>query len=52
MRVLAQSGRALVLVLQGPSLSGASFTRLKLLKHHIDPYTNASNEKAEPFVWT
>jgi transposase len=39
-------------VLQGQSLSGASFTSLKQLQEHIDAYVNAYNDKAEPFVWT
>jgi hypothetical protein len=39
-------------MLQGQSLSGASFTSLKQLQVHIDAYINAYNEKAEPFVWT
>src|SRR5205807_8550635 len=51
-RVLAQSGRGLVLDLAGQSLSGSSFTSLKQLQEHIDAYVNAYNDKAEPFVWT
>src|SRR5437016_1802525 len=39
-------------ILQGQSLSGASFTSLKQLEKHIDAYVNAYNDKAEPFVWT
>src|SRR5260370_31825782 len=39
-------------ILQGQSLSGASFTSLKQLELHIDPYIKAYNDKAEPFVWT
>ena len=39
-------------ILQGQSLSGASFTNLKQLEQHIDAYINAYNVKAEPFVWT
>lgn len=39
-------------ILQGQSLSGASFTSLKQLEQHIDAYINAYNHKAEPFVWT
>ena len=39
-------------ILQGQSLSGASFTSLEQLKEHIDAFINAYNEKAEPFVWT
>src|SRR5947208_17029298 len=38
-------------ILQGQSLSGASFTSLKQLQEHIDAYIDAYNEKAEPFVW-
>src|SRR6187397_3594244 len=38
-------------ILQGQSLSGASFTSLKQLQEHIDAYINAYNDKAEPFVW-
>ena len=37
-------------ILQGQSLSGASFTSLKQLQEHID--AKAYNDKAEPFVWT
>jgi transposase len=39
-------------ILQGQSLSGASFTTLKQLERHIDAYIKAYNVKAEPFVWT
>jgi transposase len=39
-------------ILQGQSLSGASFTSLKQLEQHIDAYIKAYNVKAEPFVWT
>jgi transposase len=39
-------------ILQGQSLSGASFTSLEQLKEHIDAFIHAYNEKAEPFVWT
>jgi DDE superfamily endonuclease len=39
-------------ILQGRSLSGASFTSLKEFQEHIDAYINTYNEKAEPFVWT
>ena len=38
-------------ILQGQSLSGASFTSLKQLQEHIDAYIKAYNGKAEPFVW-
>jgi transposase len=39
-------------ILQGQSLSGASFTSLKQLEQHIDAYIEAYNDKAQPFVWT
>jgi len=39
-------------ILQGQSLSSASFTSLKQLERHIDAYIEAYNDKAEPFVWT
>ena len=39
-------------ILQGQSLSGASFTSLKQLQEHIDAYIKAYNDKAEPFAWT
>src|SRR5258707_876634 len=39
-------------ILQGQSLSSASFTCLKQLEQHIDAYIKAYNDKAEPFVWT
>ena len=39
-------------ILQGQSLSGASFTSLKQLEQHIDAYIKAYNDKARPFVWT
>jgi hypothetical protein len=39
-------------ILQGQSLSGASFTSLKQLEQHIDAYIKAYNDRAEPFVWT
>src|SRR5216117_1529159 len=39
-------------ILQGQSLSGASFTSLKQLHEHIDAYIDAYNDKAQPFVWT
>lgn len=38
-------------ILQGQSLSGASFTSLKQFEQHIDACINAYNDKAEPFVW-
>jgi transposase len=39
-------------ILQGQSLSGASFTDLEQLKEHIDAFITAYNETAEPFAWT
>ena len=39
-------------ILQGQSLSGASFTNLKQLQEHIDAYVNAYNDRAQPFVST
>ena len=39
-------------ILQGQSLSGASFTSLKQLEQHIDAYIKAHNDKAQPFAWT
>jgi transposase len=39
-------------ILQGQSLSGASFTAIKELQEHIDAFIRAYNEKAQPFMWT
>ena len=39
-------------ILQGQSLSGASFTSVNQLKEHIDAFIETYNEDAEPFVWT
>jgi transposase len=39
-------------ILQGQSLSEASFTAVKELEEHIDAFVRAYNETAEPFVWT
>jgi transposase len=39
-------------ILQGQSLSGASFTAVKELQEHIDAFIRAYNDKAQPFVWT
>jgi transposase len=39
-------------ILQGQSLSGASFTAVSQLQEHIDAFIRAYNEKAEPFTWT
>src|SRR6201994_3009825 len=39
-------------ILQGQSLSGASFTSVEQLQKHIDAFIASYNEDAEPFVWT
>ena len=39
-------------ILQGKSLTGASFTAVKQLRNHIDAFIHAYNESATPFVWT
>jgi transposase len=39
-------------VLQGQSLSGASFTTVRQLQEHIDAYIRAYNQTAQPFAWT
>jgi transposase len=39
-------------ILQGQSLTGASFTSVEQLKEHIDAFIERYNEDAEPFVWT
>ncbi len=39
-------------ILQGKSLSGASFTSVAQLKDHIDAFIPTYNENAVPFVWT
>ena len=39
-------------ILQGQSLTGASFTSLEQLKEHIDAFIQSYNDNAEPFVWT
>jgi transposase len=39
-------------ILQGQSLSGASFTAVKELQEHIDAFIRAYNENAQPFAWT
>src|SRR5437773_2566228 len=39
-------------ILQGQSLTGASFTSVEQLKQHIDAFIERYNENAEPFVWT
>ena len=38
-------------ILQGQSLSGASFTDIKQLQEHIDAFIAAYNQNAEPFAW-
>src|SRR6185369_11768581 len=37
-------------ILQGQSLSGASFTAIEQLQEHIDAFIAAYNETAEPFL--
>jgi transposase len=39
-------------ILQGQSLTGASFTSVEQLKEHIDAFIDTYNEDAEPFAWT
>src|SRR5437016_8721830 len=39
-------------ILQGQSLTGASFTSVKQLMAHIDAFIKNHNEYAEPIVWT
>ena len=39
-------------ILQGKSLTGASFTAVKQLREHIDAFIKSYNEHATPFVWT
>jgi transposase len=39
-------------ILQGQSLSGASFTSVDQLQEHIDAFIAAYNETAVPFAWT
>ena len=39
-------------ILQGQSLSGASFTAVSQLQEHIDAFIETYNKTAEPFVWT
>jgi transposase len=39
-------------ILQGQSLSGASFTSVEQLREHIDAFIDTYNEDAEPFAWT
>ena len=39
-------------ILQGQSLTGASFTSVQQLRKHIDAFIETYNEDAEPFAWT
>ena len=39
-------------ILQGQSLTGASFTSVEQLQEHIDAFIAAYNETAMPFAWT
>jgi transposase len=39
-------------ILQGQSLTGASFTSVEQLRAHIDAFIESYNETAEPFAWT
>ncbi len=39
-------------ILQGQSLTGASFTSVEQLQEHIDAVIAAYNETAVPFAWT
>ena len=39
-------------ILQGQSLTGASFTTVEQLQEHIDAFIAAYNETAAPFAWT
>ena len=39
-------------ILQGQSLTGASFTSVEQLREHIDAFIERYNENAEPFMWT
>lgn len=39
-------------ILQGQSLTGASFISVEQLKAHMDAFIETYNEHAEPFVWT
>jgi transposase len=39
-------------ILQRRSLNGASFTVVEQSQQHIDAFTTAYNETAEPFAWT
>jgi transposase len=39
-------------ILQGQSLTGASFISVEQLRQHIDAFIETYNEHAEPFAWT
>jgi transposase len=39
-------------ILQGQSLTGASFTAVEELQEHIDAFIAAYNDTAKPFAWT
>jgi transposase len=39
-------------ILQGQSLTGASFLSVEQLRKHIDAFIDTYNEHAEPFAWT
>jgi hypothetical protein len=39
-------------ILQGQSLTGATFNSVEQLKAHIDAFIETYNDDAEPFVWT
>jgi transposase len=39
-------------ILQGQSLTGASFTSVEQLKEHIDAFIERYNQNGELFVWT
>jgi len=39
-------------ILQGKSLSGASFTAIQQVHKHIDAFIAAYNDTAKPFAWT
>ena len=49
---MAEPGRGWFSILQGQSLTGASFTSVEQLKKHINAFIDNYNEDAEPFVWT
>src|SRR5262245_23185040 len=39
-------------ILEGKSLTAASFTSVKQLREHIDAFIDSYNQNAKPFVWT